>query len=260
MAEEKPNNQNMGQDIPAVAPGSAVEPAQQEKPAAAAKPRQRSRKQAGSAPQQAAASEAQREELLFGKYSLKDVVVRDQSIANYINLLQKEYPNTFGRRKDNAYYSAHVGIVERLVNKLMRGGTGGKVGGRVVRTEGKLQGKKIKVMHIVEKAFEIVSKQSNANPVQKLVDALSNAAPIEDTTRVRYGGIAYNVAVDISSKRRLDVALRNLALASILGAFNKKTSLAEALANEIMLAANNDPNSYAIKQRINAERMAKSAR
>ncbi|MEM0148705.1 MAG: 30S ribosomal protein S7 [Candidatus Micrarchaeaceae archaeon] len=258
MAEAEQNNEV--EKSPAnVGSGNSTESPQQEKPVAAAKPKQRIRKQSKSA-QPVAASEAQHEELLFGKYSLKDVVVHDQSIANYITLLQREYPNTFGRRKDNVYYATHVDIVERLINKLMRGGTGAKVGGRVIRTEGKLQGKKIKVIHVVEDAFDIVSKQSNANPVQKLVDALSNAAPIEDTTRVRYGGITYNVAVDISSKRRLDVALRNLALASILGAFNKKTSLAQALANEIILAANNDPNSYAIKQRINAERMAKSAR
>jgi small subunit ribosomal protein S7 len=200
------------------------------------------------------------EQLLFEKYALKDVVISDQSLANYMNLVPRSYPNIHGRRLPLAYYMSHISIVERLVNKLMRGGTGQKIGGKVIRTEGKLQGKKLKVMHIVEDAFDIVSKQTSKNPIQVFIDALQRAAPIEDTTRVRYGGITYNVAVDISSVRRVNVALNNLALAAILGAFKNRRSLSDALANEIILAANNDPNSFAIKKRIEAERMARSAR
>jgi small subunit ribosomal protein S7 len=200
------------------------------------------------------------EPLLFGKYNLKEVVVGDPSLANYITLAPKTFPNTFGRRKKRAYYVAHVNIVERLINKLMRGGTGQKIGGKVIRTEGALQGKKMKVMHIVENAFESINKKTGKNPVQVLVDALENSAPIEDTTRIRYGGINYNVAVGISASRRLDVALRNVALSSLIGAFKSKKTLAEALADELILAANKDPNSYAIKKKVELERIARSAR
>jgi len=70
----------------------------------------------------------------------------------------------------------------------------------------------------------------------------------------------YQVAVDISPKRRVDVALRNIALAAIISSFDKKETLAEALAKEIILAANNDSNSYAIKRRDEIERIARSAR
>ncbi|MDE1874282.1 MAG: 30S ribosomal protein S7 [Candidatus Micrarchaeota archaeon] len=200
------------------------------------------------------------ESLLFGKYSTKDVVVEDPSLANYITLTPKAYPNTFGRRRNRVYYVAHVSVVERLINKLMRGGTGQKIGGKVIRTEGALQGKKIKVVHVVEDAFEIINKKTGKNPVQMLVNALENAAPIEDTTRIRYGGINYNVAVGISAARRLDVALRNMALSSLIGAFKNKKSLADALADEITLAANKDPTSYAIKKKVELERIARSAR
>jgi small subunit ribosomal protein S7 len=93
-----------------------------------------------------------------------------------------------------------------------------------------------------------------------LVNALENAAPIEDTTRIRYGGINYNVAVGISAQRRLDVALRNMALSSLIGAFKNKKSLADALAEELILAANKDTNSYAIKKKVELERIARSAR
>ncbi|MDE1855552.1 MAG: 30S ribosomal protein S7 [Candidatus Micrarchaeota archaeon] len=200
------------------------------------------------------------ESLLFGKYSLKEVTVNDPSLANYIILVPKAFPNTFGRRKNRVYYVTHVNIIERLMNKLMRGGTGQKIGGKVIRTKGALQGKKVKVMHIVEDAFEAISKKAGKNPAQVLVNALENTAPIEDTTRIRYGGINYNVAVGISAARRLDVALRNMALASLIGAFKSKKSLADALADELVLAANKDPNSYAIKKKVELERIARSAR
>ncbi|MGC9037683.1 MAG: 30S ribosomal protein S7 [Candidatus Micrarchaeia archaeon] len=200
------------------------------------------------------------EQLLFGKYSTKDVVVEDISLANYIVLTPKENLNSFGRRKDKAHFVTKANIVERLINKMMRGGTGQKIGGRVIRTEGRLQGKKLKLMRIVEEAFDDVAKKTGKNPVQVLVDAIQNSAPIEDTTRIRYGGINYNVAVGISAARRLDVALRNIALAALTNAFQSRKTLKEALSEELILAANNDPNSYAIKKKIEIERIARSAR
>jgi len=200
------------------------------------------------------------EPLVFGKYSVKDVTVDDQSLANYIVLGSRYTLSSFGRRRDKAHYVAHINIIERLVNKLMRGGTGQKIGGKVIRTEGRLQGKKIKLMRIVEKSFDIIASKTNSNPVQLLVNALENSAPIEDTTRIRYGGINYNVAVGISASRRLDVALRNVALAALIGAFKNRKTLADALAEEIILAANKDPNSYAIKKKVEIEHIARSAR
>ncbi len=200
------------------------------------------------------------EQLLFEKYDTKGIVVSDQSLANYIKIRKTAYPNMFGRRRHLSYYNAHIDIVERLLNKLMRGGTGKKISGKVIRRKGILQGKKLKAVHIMEDAFEIVQKKTGKNPVQVLVDAVQNAAPIEDTTRVRYGGISYNVAVGISSQRRLDVAIRNLAVAGLMGSFKNKKTLAEAMANEIMLAAANSADSYAVKKRIEVERIAKRAR
>ena len=200
------------------------------------------------------------DQLLFGRYSLKDIAIEDLSLAPYINMRQHAYPNIFGRRKDQSYYNSHINIVERLINKLMRGGTGKKVMGKVIRTEGRLQGRKLKATHIVEDAFSMINEKTGRNPVQVFVESLENAAPIEDVTRVRYGGINYNVAVGISSKRRLDVALRNIALAALIGGFNKKRSVADSLASEIMLAATKSQDSYAIKKRLEVERIAKRAR
>ncbi len=66
--------------------------------------------------------------------------------------------------------------------------------------------------------------------------------------------------MDVSPKRRVDMALRNISLAAIISSFDKKATLAEALANEIILAATGDVNSYAIKKKDETERMARSAR
>lgn len=198
--------------------------------------------------------------MLFAKYPIKDVVITDRSMMNHVRFNMQAYPNIFGRRRRKSYYDSHISIVERLINKLMRGGTGKKVGGKVIRTSGRLQGKKLKVLHIVENAFEIINRKTGKNPVQVFVDALQNSAPIEDTTRVRYGGISYNVAVGISANRRVDVALKNIALASLIGAFKKKKSLAEALADELTMASQNLPDSYAIKKRVESERIARRAR
>jgi small subunit ribosomal protein S7 len=198
--------------------------------------------------------------LLFDKYTYNDVEIQDLSLKNYLNLKPLAYPATFRRGSGRPYSKAHLNIVERLGNSLMRGGTGGKVGGHIIRTKGRLQGKKLKTIHIIEQAFATIGQQTGKNPLQVLVKALENSAPIEDTTRVVYGGIKSNVAVDISASRRLDIALRNIAMATIIGAFGSKRTISEALANELTLAANMDINSYAIKRKNEIERMARSAK
>jgi len=197
---------------------------------------------------------------LFDKYELGEVKVADQSLEGYINLQPVVLPHSHGRQAQRQFGKKAVSVVERLVNKLMRGGTGEKTSGRVIRTHGRLQGKKTKAMRIVELAFDDIARRTKQNPVQVLVDAIQNSAPREDTTRVQYGGVSYQVAVDVSAQRRLDMALRNIALAAIMGAFDKKSTLAQALADELVLAAKGDTNSYAIKKRDETERIARSAR
>ena len=197
---------------------------------------------------------------LFGKYSYEGIVVTDPSLAPYVSLKPLEYPHTYARHANKQFAKAKVNLVERLANKLMRGGTGEKLGGKVIRTHGKLQGKKTKVLRIVEEAFAKAADETKQNPIQLLVRAIENSAPREDVTRVRMGGIAYQVATDVGAQRRLDMALRNIALAAITSSFGKPTNLAQALAKEIVLAGSGSADSYAIKRRNDTERMAKSAR
>jgi small subunit ribosomal protein S7 len=198
---------------------------------------------------------------LFGRYSLENIQIRDLSIAQTVSLNPLLVPHTFGRHTKKGLGKTQVNVVERLANKLMRGGTGEKTSGKVIRTHGRMQGKKLHALRVVEEAFAIVEAETKENPVQVLIRALENAAPREDVTRVSHGGVSYQIAVDISATRRLDMALRNMALSALMGAFNKPKSLSKALADEIMSTAKGDMQaSYAIKKRDETERMSRSAR
>ncbi|MFH1247260.1 MAG: 30S ribosomal protein S7 [Candidatus Micrarchaeota archaeon] len=197
---------------------------------------------------------------LFGRYSYDGIKIRDPSIAQVVSLKPVLIPHTYARHANKQFAKQGVNVVERLVNKLMRGGTGEKMGGKIIRTHGKLQGKKAKAIKIVKEAFEIVERQTHQNPIQLLIAAVENSAPREEVTRVRMGGVAYQVAVDSGPQRRLDTALRNIALAAIMQAFDKKNTVADSLANEIILASKNSQDSYSVKRKNEAERMAKSAR
>ena len=198
---------------------------------------------------------------IFGKYDVDAVEIKDRSLAQVIVLKGASVPHSFGRQNKRTLGKTYVSLVERLANKLMRGGTGEKTSGKVIRTKGQMQGKKLKALKIVEKALAIVETETKQNPVQSLVNAVENAAPREDTTRVSYGGVSYQIAVDVSATRRLDMALRNIALAAFMGSFNKPKSLSDSLASEIVNTAKNDTqNSYAIRKRDETERMARSAR
>ncbi len=188
-----------------------------------------------------------KEELLvFGKWDPEEVEVKDPALKNYICLEPKYVPHTHGRHANVPFAKQKVFIVERLINKVMR--------------KGRNTGKKILAYNIVREAFEIIAKKTGKNPLQVLVDALVNAGPREEVVRLKYGGIAVPRAVDTSSLRRLDIALRNIAEGARIAAFKSKKSIAECLADEVIAAANNESRSYAIAKKEEVERVAKSAR
>jgi len=198
--------------------------------------------------------------LVFDKWSGAEVQISDAGLARYLVLDSKTVPHSFGRQTGRKFEKGKMSVVERLVNKVMRSGQGKrKLSGKYVRGRGSC-GKKIQAMKIVEDAFSIIEKKTKQNPLQVLVKALENAAPREDTTKIKRGGIAYAVAVDVAPMTRVDEALKNIALAGFVGSFNKKVSAAEALAEELILASTEDPKSLSVKRRDEVERIAKSSR
>ena len=198
--------------------------------------------------------------LVFGKYDSSTVKIDDISLARYVNLETKLVPHSFGRQARRRFEKGKLSVVERLINKIMRSGQGKrKMSGKYIRGRGSC-GKKLQAMGIVEEAFEIVENRTKQNPLQVLVKAIENVAPREDTTKIKRGGISYAVAVDVAPLKRVDEALKNLALAGFYGSFNKKKSAGEALAEELILASKEDPKSSSVKRRDEVERVARSSR
>ncbi|MEM0007795.1 MAG: 30S ribosomal protein S7 [Candidatus Bathyarchaeia archaeon] len=183
---------------------------------------------------------------LFGKWSFKEVEVRDPGLKRYISLKPVVIPHSMGRHEHKRFGKANVNIVERLVNNLMR--------------PGKNAGKKAKAINIVKHAFEIIHLRTGKNPIEVLVRAVENSAPCEDTTRIAYGGIVYHLSVDISPQRRVDLALRYICEGARQAAMHNPRSIEECLAEELILAANNDMKSYAVSKRHELERIAMASR
>ncbi|HII40533.1 MAG TPA: 30S ribosomal protein S7 [Thermoplasmata archaeon] len=183
---------------------------------------------------------------LFEKYDLADITVHDLGLAKYINLNPIVIPHTGARWAAKPFGKQHANIVERLINGMMR-------------TE-VYTGKKSKAYRVVRTSFEILEKKANKNPVQVLVEALEHAAPREEITRLRFGGISVPRAVDISPSRRLDMALRNITQGAVAATFKNKKPVEECLADEIFLASKGDMQSSAIAKKEELERVAGSAR
>lgn len=197
---------------------------------------------------------------IFGKYTTSGVVLRDTSLVPYINLEERHTPHSFGKGASARFAKSKMNIVERLINKLMRSGQGKrKLSGKYIRSRWAC-GKKLNAMKIVEKAFDIIEKETKQNPIQVLIQAIENSAIREDTTRIKKGGVAYSVAVDVSPLRRVDEAIKNISLAGYASSYNSKTTASEGLAKEIILAAKEDNNSFSIKRRDELERIAIASR
>jgi len=96
--------------------------------------------------------------------------------------------------------------------------------------------------------------------VQVLVEAVENSAPREETVRLKYGGISVPKAVDVAPQRRVDQALKFLAEGVYGDSFKTTTDAEDALAQQLIGAANNDVQTYAVNQKEEKERVAAAAR
>ena len=181
---------------------------------------------------------------LFDKWDLDEVKVEDLGLVKYICLDETLVPHTSGRHVKRQFAKSKISIVERLMNKIMRTHLN--------------SGKKNKAYLIVKEAFEII-RRTKQNPVQVLVKAVENTAPREEITRVKYGGIGYQVAVDISPQRRVDLSLGFLTRGTLQSSFKNRKSVAECLADELILASEEDSRSFALRKAEEKERVAKAA-
>ena len=182
---------------------------------------------------------------VLSKYNMNDVKIEDQGLSRYVNL---ETENIYlgGVYSNKLFAKSKIPIVERLINNIMR-------------TEN-YNGKKIKPYKVVRDAFELIDKKTKNNPIQIFINALQNAAPKEETTRLRFGGISVPKAVDVAPQRRLDIALRNISQGAVNSTHKNKKSIESCLADEIVKASKNDVASFAVAKKNDIERVARSAR
>jgi small subunit ribosomal protein S7 len=181
---------------------------------------------------------------LFGRWDVSEIQFRDPSTRRYITVTPVAH--TMGRHADKQFEKSEISIVERLINRLMRNDEN--------------TGKKARALNVVRDAFELVHERTDENPVQVLVRAVENAAPREETVRLKYGGISVPKAVDTAPQRRVDQALKFIAEGVEGASFKTATPIEEALADQLVGAADYDVETYAVSQKEENERVAAAAR
>jgi small subunit ribosomal protein S7 len=181
---------------------------------------------------------------LFEQWSVENIEFGDVSTERYITVTPVAH--TMGRHANKQFKKSQISIVERLINRLMQ--------------TDENTGKKQMTTRMVREAFDIIHSRTGENPVQVLVQAVENAAPREETVRLKYGGISVPKAVDVSPQRRVDQALMFIAQGVHRATFKSETDAAEAIASQLTGAANNDVNTYAVEQKEEKERVAAAAR
>jgi len=186
---------------------------------------------------------------LFQKWESRDVDVKDPSLIDYITV-QGKYnafvPHSAGRYQKKAFRKVNCPLVERLVNSMM--------------AHGRNNGKKLMAVRIVKHTLEIVHLVTGKNPLQILADAVGNSGPREDSTRIGSAGVARRQAVDVSPLRRVNEAIYLMTVGARNQSFRNLKSISECLADELINAANDNQNSYAVKKKDEIERVAKANR
>ncbi|MBI4919888.1 30S ribosomal protein S7 [Candidatus Azambacteria bacterium] len=117
------------------------------------------------------------------------------------------------------------------------------------------QGKKSTAQRVVYGAFDIIKEKTKGDPMELFEKAIKNITPALEVKSRRVGGANYQVPQPVRPDRKIQLAFRwviNAAKAK------KGKSMAEKLAEEFMLAANNE--GAAIKKKLDTHRMAEANR
>ncbi len=140
--------------------------------------------------------------------------------------------NKHPRRPDSKYNSE---AVSRFINTVM------------------LDGKKDTARAVVYEAMEIISKGGEVDALETFETAIRNVSPLMEVRSRRVGGANYQVPREVPQQRRVSLAYRWLINAARA---RKGKPMAQKLADEIMLAVNNE--GPAIKKKDDMHRMADS--
>ena len=184
--------------------------------------------------------------MVFNKWDAQQVVCGDPGLAPYINLTTIGTPHSGGRHANAWFGKSKLSVIERFINNLMR--------------TGKFSGKKQHCAKAFEAALDNIAERTGENPLQHFIDAIVNAAPCEETTRIKFGAVSQPKAVDSSPSRRLDVALRNLSKGCASATAKSTRTLTQGIISELNKAAAGDVASFAVGKKDEIERIAASAR
>jgi small subunit ribosomal protein S7 len=197
------------------------------------------------------------EVLVFNKWPVSEIKVFDRGLQSYITLDARFVPKTGARYAGRRFHKSKVFIIERLINKVMVPGHKAK---KHFRSSGHCVGKATKAYKILRKCLEIIEQRTKKNPISVLIKAIENGAPREEIVTIEYGGARYPKAVDCAPQRRIDIALRYFVQGAYDKSFNKKKSIEESLADEILAAYRLDPKSMAITKKLELERQSDASR
>ena len=117
------------------------------------------------------------------------------------------------------------------------------------------QGKKSTAQKVVYKSFDIIKEKTKGNPIELFDKAIKNISPSLEVKSRRVGGANYQVPQPVRSDRKIQLAFRWIINAAKA---KKGKSMAEKLAEELMLAVNNE--GAAIKKKLDTHRMAEANR
>ncbi|MBI5332466.1 MAG: 30S ribosomal protein S7 [Candidatus Aenigmarchaeota archaeon] len=191
---------------------------------------------------------------LFGRWS-SEVEVHDIGIKPYINLDPYFVPRSTGKYR-NTFHKSKSHIVERLAQHMLVAGHQGK---RHKLTSGVLGGKMYNAVKNIEKALEMIENKEKKNPLEVVVKAIETAALREEIISFQVGSVMAREAVVTAPQRRVDKTLRFLAQGAYRKSFNKKTTIAQALADEITASAAGKE-SFAVREKERIEREAAGSR
>ncbi len=125
--------------------------------------------------------------------------------------------------------------ISQLINKIME------------------DGKKATAQKIVYGSFDIIKEKTKKEPFEIFKQAIENVSPLLEVKPKRIGGATYQVPMEVRGERKIALSFKWI----IDSARSKKgKSMAEKLAEELILASKNEGN--AIKKKQDTHRMAEA--
>ncbi|MDO8743184.1 MAG: 30S ribosomal protein S7 [Candidatus Azambacteria bacterium] len=116
-------------------------------------------------------------------------------------------------------------------------------------------GKKSVAQKVVYKCFDIIKAKTKGDPMELFDKAIKNISPALEVKSRRVGGANYQVPQPVRPERKLQLVFRWIIIAAKA---KKGKPMSEKLAEELMLAANNE--GAAVKKKLDTHRMAESNR